>query len=180
MPGTAILTLMRTRGIITVVVFCLITSGCLSYQSPANPHSGFQDALKPVTPVGSSPVSTGPPLVFIITPPFDGGILAGNVTIFVEVSNFILVPEEKENKPGTGHLIYYRDVVPPALRGVPAFTMPDTYGVSHITTFEWDGITPGTHTFAVQLVNADNTPLDPPVIDAIDVTAVTPEMIANP
>jgi hypothetical protein len=175
---------MRTRGIVTVMVFCLLASGCLNYQSfgdsQGNPRSGFQAALQPVTPAGSSAVSPGPPSVFIITPPFDGGILTGNVTILVEVSNFILVSEEKENKPGTGHLIYYQDVVPPVMRGVPAFTRPGTYGVSDTTTFEWDGITPGTHTFAVQLVNTDNTPLDPPMVDAIDVTAVTPDMIANP
>jgi hypothetical protein len=118
--------------------------------------------------------------VFIITPPFDGGILAGDVTIFVEVTNFTLTPPGGTSVPGTGHLIYYRDVAPVAVQGFPAFTRPGTYAVSSATMYTWPGITPGTHTFAVQLVNSDDTPLDPPMVDAIDVTAVSPEMITGP
>ena len=164
---------MWTRCMLTAIflVFCVLLSGCVSNKPPGSPTS----TTGPTVPG----LHRGPPSVFIITPPFDGGILAGNVTIFVEVSNFTLVQPGGKDIPGTGHLIYYRDVVPAAMKGIPAFTRPGTYGVSSETTFEWDGITPGTHTFAVQLVNNDNTPLDPPMVDAIDVTAVAPEMITN-
>gem|GEM_PF-2238129 len=173
MRCTPFLTLMWTRCILAIfLVFCVLLSGCVSNQPPGNPPG----TIAPTAP-GSQP---GLPSVFIITPPFDGGILEGNVIILVEVTNFTLAPPGGKNMPGTGHLIYYRDVVPPAMEGTPALTPPGTYGVSSETTFMWNGIFPGTHTFAVQLVNADNTPLDPPMVDAIDVTAVAPEMIINP
>lgn len=150
---------MRTWEILIVMAFCLFIPGCVNTLQPSDTRE--------------------PPSVFIIHPPFDGGIMAGNVTIVVEVTNFSLVSPGEKNSAATGHLIYYRDVVPPVLEGVPAFTRPGTYGVSYKSTYGWDRITPGTHTFAVQLVNADNTPLNPPVVDAIDVTAVAQEMISN-
>lgn len=169
--------------VLTAIIFCIGISGCVSTQPPAGSFSisvpGSQVTAPPLPSVISYSGAGVQPSVFIITPPFDGGILTGNVTIFVEVTDFALVPPGGKNIPGTGHLIYYRDTVPPAMEGIPAITRPGTYGVSSETMFRWDGITPGTHTFAVQLVNADNTPLDPPIMDAIEVTAVLPEMITN-
>jgi hypothetical protein len=115
--------------------------------------------------------------MIITDPPFDGGILAGNVTVTVDVADFTLVPPGSNDRPGAGHLIYYLDVVPPATAGTPAVSRPGTYVVSSETRYTWERIPPGTHTFAAQLVSDDNTPLDPPVLDAVDVTAVLPGMI---
>jgi hypothetical protein len=115
----------------------------------------------------------------IIDPPFYGGIFAGNVTVTVSVGNITLVTPGPDNHPGAGHLIYYRDVVPPVVTGIPAVSRPGTYAVSAKTSYVWEGISPGTHTFAAQLVNDDNTPLDPRVLDAVDVTAVLPGMITT-
>jgi hypothetical protein len=165
------------------VVFMLVICGCTS-----NEQSRGSSKAPGITPSVTSPqplnptVSPvrGPPSVFIIAPPFDGGILAGNVTILVEVTNFTLAPLGGTNVPGTGHLVYYMDVTPVTIRDHPAFTRPGTYTSSSATMHTWQGITSGTHTFAVQLVNSDDTPLDPPMVDAIDVTAVQPEMITTP
>ena len=173
----------RMRILITILLALIMAiCGCINYPSyegpPGSPPISASDTVVQPTYSVISP-GRGSPSVFIIFPPFDGGILAGNVTILVEVANFTLAPPDGKNMPGTGHLIYYRDVVPPAMKGIPAFTRPGTYGVSSETTFEWDGVPPGTHTFAVQLVNNDNTPLDPTRVDAIDVTVVAREMITN-
>jgi hypothetical protein len=175
---------MRTLEILFATALCLLISGCVSTlpqgSSSMSPAPACQDPALPIPAMVSYSGTGEPPSVFVISPPFDGGIMAGNVTIVVEVTNFTLVSPGGKNSAATGHLIYYQDVVPQVLEGVPAFTRPGTYGVSSETTFGWEGITPGTHTFAVQLVNADNTPLNPMVVDATDVTAVVPGMITDP
>lgn len=168
--------------IIIFLAFSIAICGCINY--PSHERSPGGPAISPSDTVIQPTYSViyperGSPSIFIIFPPFDGGILAGNVTILVEVTNFTLTPPGGKNRPGTGHLIYYRDVVPPVMNGIPAFTPQGTFGVTSETTFEWNGIIPGTHTFAVELVNADNTPIDPPRVDAIDVTVVAPDMIIN-
>jgi len=106
--------------------------------------------------------------VLILSPEFDGGVMAGNVTVVVRM----------ENPPPGSHLIYYRDAVPPSAEGIPALSAPGTWAVSAMAAYTWHGVSPGTHTFAVQLVNSDDTPLDPPVLDAVDVTAVSPSQVA--
>lgn len=69
----------------------------------------------------------------------------------------------KANIPGEGHFIYYLDVDPPTKQGQSALTAPDTYKVS-ASSIPWKNMQPGVHTFSVQLVNNDNTPLSPAVI----------------
>jgi hypothetical protein len=44
------------------------------------------------------------------------------------------------------------------------------YHAEAVTSYTWQGVRPGTHTFAVQLVNNDHTPLEPPVTDQVTVT----------
>jgi len=133
-----------------------------------------------VAPTVSVPVpngAAGSPAVLIVDPPFDGGVSSGTVTVSVQVTAFVLVPPGRPNLQGTGHLVYYRDVPPRTMQGESALTAPGTYNTSSETVQIWNGVPSGTHTFAVQLVNADDTPLDPPAIDAVDVTAVSPDMI---
>ncbi len=52
----------------------------------------------------------------------------------------------------------------------PATTSPGTFEVSAKTSYIWQNVPPGQHTFTVQLVNNDNTPLDPPVTVRANVT----------
>lgn len=144
-----------------ILVCCLLSCGCTnSPSSPLNPD--------------------GEPTVLITSPEFDGGVTAGDVPVTVRVTNFSLVPAGAGIVPGSGHLVYYRDIVPPVLPGRPAFSEPGTYAAVDSLVYVWHNVTPGTHTFSVQLVNVDNTPLDPPAIDAVDVTAVSPAEIAGP
>jgi hypothetical protein len=69
----------------------------------------------------------------------------------------------KANVAGQGHLIYYIDVAPPTTPGQPAITKAGSYRITTDTFQLWVNVANGTHTFAVQIVNNDNTPLDPPV-----------------
>ena len=163
--------------IILVLVLGSTTGGCTDVPTPPGRPSTGETVMVTTTVTGPSP-QAGEPQVLILAPDFDGGILAGNVTIVVQVTRFTLTPPGGPKAPGTGHLIYYRDVVPPVAPGQPAVTAPGTSVASLSDTLTWEDVTPGTHTFAVQLVQADNTPLRPPVLDAIDVTAVLPEAIA--
>jgi hypothetical protein len=115
---------------------------------------------------------SGSPSVFITAPPFDGGVGTGDVNVSVIVKNFTITkPENRANLPGEGHIIFYKDVIPPVSPGFPAVTGEGTYKVTNLTHMTWHWVSQNTHTFSVQLVNNDNTPLLPPIIDAVDVTA---------
>ena len=161
-----------------VIIGSLLLPGCTGSRGPG----GEPIKTPPVSPLVTVPETPvqGSPAVWILSPPFDGGVVAGNVTITAQVDNFILEGEGAPPASGTGHLVYYRDVVPPVTQGEPALSPAGTFAISDSRHHIWTGVLPGTHTFAVQLVNHDNTPLDPPALDAIDVTAVSPTDIAAP
>ena len=73
---------------------------------------------------------------------------------------------------GEGHVHYYINVDEiPTTPGEPAITDDETtYHAEATTAFTWQGVRPGEHTFGVQLVNNDHTPLEPPITDEITVT----------
>ena len=99
-----------------------------------------------------------------ITNPADGDSLPpGNILIMAEVQNFVVSAEDMGVviREGEGHLIYYIDEDPPTDAGTPAKT--DTCAVSTELSHLWKSIPQGQHTFSVQLVNNDDTPLDTPV-----------------
>ena len=111
--------------------------------------------------------------MYITYPDFDGGVDAGTVTVTVLVRNFSVVDRiGEQNKPGEGHIVYFKDVSPPTIPGLSVATQPGTFQISALTSCTWYNVSPDIHTFAIELVNNDNTPLIPPVIDAVDVTAV--------
>jgi hypothetical protein len=109
--------------------------------------------------------------VMIIDPPAESTKTTNTMTIKTFVENFDLVDKSgQSNEPGEGHIVYYLDVTPPIEQGVSALTAEGTYAISTDTTYIWDGLKPGTHTFWVQLVNNDNTPLEPPAAVRVYVT----------
>ncbi len=154
------------------LIAAVVVVGCLS--GPA-PGTGTGAATPAPSATAAGGASAGPS-VLILDPIFDGGVTAGNVTVTVRVTGFALVPPGGPNRPGEGHLVYYRDVNPRTVAGESALTAPGTCAASSETAYTWSGVAPGTHTFAVQLVHGDDTPLDPPAIDAVDVTAVSAGM----
>ena len=97
---------------------------------------------------------------------------AGNCPVLVEVTNFQLVDKPgKPNVAGEGHIHYFLDVDPPTDPGKAAVTAAGTYAATTDTVYWWPDIGKGPHTFWVQLVNNDHTPLNPPVITKSSVTA---------
>lgn len=68
-------------------------------------------------------------------------------------------------RDGEGHVHFYLDVDEiPTAAGKPAVTRDEsTYHATADTTYVWKDVPSGKHTFGVQLVNNDHTPLEPPV-----------------
>lgn len=126
---------------------------------------------------GGAPASTqrpaaAAPSVAIVEPADGATVAAGDVTVAVQVSNFEVVDRlNAPATPGEGHVHFYIDVADlPTAPGQPAVSAQGTYHASATTTYTWPDVTPGEHTFAVQLVNNDHTPLDPPVVAEVTVT----------
>lgn len=85
----------------------------------------------------------------------------------INVSSFIISKEDMGviNRKGEGHIIYYLDEDAPITPGLPAVT--DTSVVSTDTRYLWKSVIEGNHTFSIQLVNNDDTPLDIPIVKVI-------------
>jgi hypothetical protein len=100
--------------------------------------------------------------IYILNPAAESATTGNSITIQTFVDRFNLVNKAgKTKEPGEGHIIYYRDVTPPLEPGKSALTADGTYVISIENSYTWSGLQPGTHTFWVQLVNNDNTVLQP-------------------
>jgi alcohol dehydrogenase (cytochrome c) len=108
--------------------------------------------------------------------PLDGTSLeSGNITVSAMALNFKLVALLGDtNVAGEGHLHYFMDVDAPTVQGQPAVTSTGVYTATANTTYTFSNVTPGTHTFSVELVNNDHTPLNPPVVAKVTVTVTAP------
>jgi hypothetical protein len=120
-----------------------------------------------------SPV--GAPALTIVSPADEATLPVGPVAVSVDVSGFRIAPTATTNAPGEGRLIYYRDVdFVPTRTGSTAHTAPGTSFASSEPTHTWQDLPPGKHVLFVQLVNYDQTPLEPPVFDSVVVTVGGP------
>ncbi len=110
-----------------------------------------------------------------IATPVNGKIQkAGSVTISVNVSNFDIQDKlGQANVAGQGHIHYFMDVKPPTTPGQPAVTAAGTYAATAATSYTWNNVPPGIHTFYVELINNDHTPLANPVIAQVQVYLIT-------
>ena len=118
--------------------------------------------------LGTAPAT---PQITITSPANNSSVAAGNVTVSVQVSNFNLVDKlSQTNVPGEGHIHYFKDVDPPTTPGQPAVTAPGTYAATAATSYTWQDVAPGSHSFSVELVNNNHTPLVPPVVATVTVT----------
>ena len=115
------------------------------------------------------------PSVRIISPKDAVTVPAGDVTVSVEIHDFVVVDRlDAPNLSGQGHLHYFIDVDPPIVWGKPAVTENGTWAESLGDSFTWHNVSPGTHTFAVELVTDDHLPLYPPSLrPAYDEVTVT-------
>jgi hypothetical protein len=93
-------------------------------------------------------------------------VLAGEVTMTVKVSSFVLVSKFGQPAvPGEGHIHYFLDVPAGAVSENPATVAAPpkdvgTYVPSVETSHTWKDVSPGPHIFAALLVDNDHTPLD--------------------
>jgi len=131
------------------------------------------DSPLPALAVDSLTIEVGPPIgtpeIFFMAPEADSTLPPGNIYTRIQVDNFIISKKDMGtlNRPGEGHLIYYLDETPPVDAGVPSIT--DTSVVLTDLHYLWKSVKEGTHTFAVQLVNNDDTPLDTPIVKVVSV-----------
>lgn len=114
------------------------------------------------------------PTIEITSPLENQTIRTGDITVRVNVNHFRTVDRQGEaDAPGEGHIHFYLDVDPmPDTPGQPAVPADPNATWAHIsvTSHTFYGVGPGAHTFAVQLVNNDHTPVEPAVSDEVNVT----------
>jgi hypothetical protein len=133
--------------VIALVAVCVLLGGCLSV--PENPT------------------------VEITSPQNGSTIRTSDITVRVNVNHFRTVDKQGEvNAEGEGHLHFYMDVDPvPSAAGQPAVPADASATWAHVsvTSHTFPRVPPGTHTFAVQLVNNDHTPVVPIVADSVTI-----------
>ncbi len=98
-------------------------------------------------------------------PPRSTGQPSADINMIPDTLNFKIVNKIGQAAvPGEGHYIHYFNIQPPATPGKPAFTDAGSYVVTADTFVTWVNVVPGQYNVWVQLVNNDNTPLQPPVV----------------
>lgn len=151
------------------IAFALMLAGCTSTPAPVTPAPTATPTALPAT------TSVPSPSVTILSPMDGSTVTAGNVTVGISVSNFNIVDKQGQaSVPGQGHVHYYMDVSPiPNTPGQPAIPANANAVWAHVaaTSYTFTNVPPGTHTFTVQLANNDHTPVQPPAVASVTVTA---------
>ena len=102
----------------------------------------------------------GPPSVGLRVTPAGGDVEVEAYPLAFQIVDKIGQPARN----GEGHVHFYLDVDEiPTTPNKPAVTSDEsTYHATAMTTHVWKDVGSGEHTFAVQLVNNDHAPLEPP------------------
>jgi plastocyanin len=163
------------QSVLTTYVWTNITPGLhkFSAQLVNNNDTPLNPAVLGVV---SMTVLNPPPPELRIIRPFDGSSVIGpDVVVTPRITNFNLVDKiGQASVSGEGHIVYYLDVAPPTTPNRSALSAAGTYADTVADTFNWTGLTQGAHTFSVQLVNNNDTPLVPAVTDAVNVVVTAP------
>jgi len=122
---------------------------------------------------------TNPPELTIISPADNAVVNGSSVTVTVDVKNFNLVDKiGQANVAGEGHLVYFIDEVPPIEQRLPVIASPERTYATTETAYAWQNVALGGHVLGVELVNNDDTPLNPPVVSVIQVSLQQPGLQA--
>ena len=153
----------QTNYLITVIVLYVNMNDTILWPCGVGTNAALI-ALK-IRAIGGSPQ-------IMISAPSDGSTTTStSVNVSVQVKNLNQTNKiRKANVTGEGHIYYYRDVLAPTAPARPATTKAGTNAASPNTSYNWTDLTPGLHTFSAELVNNDNTPVIPAVMDTINVT----------
>jgi hypothetical protein len=139
---------------------------------PAGPHTisvelvnNDHTPLNPPVVQTISIVTDTNPRIDISDPPNGAIREVGPITIHADVTNFKLADKlGQANRAGEGHIHYFMDVKPPTTPAKPAIPAKGSiWAATADTSHTFDNVPAGLHTFYVELVNNDHTPLDPPV-----------------
>jgi hypothetical protein len=118
------------------------------------------------------------PSLDIITPQEGATVPAGDVTVTIRAGNFRIVDKEGQaNVRGEGQVHFYMDVgtVPSTPGSLAIPSAPDIRWARVAgTEYTFTDIPPGTHTFTVQLVNNDQTPVTPLLYRSVTITVPAP------
>jgi hypothetical protein len=119
----------------------------------------------------AEPLAPEEPAVVLLSPSDGSSLASGDVEVRIYLQNFSMVENTGQpNKASEGHVIYYLDVSAPLKPEDPATTTPGTFAATTKTSYTWPNVPAGPHTFTVQLVNNDDTPLQAPVAVRANVT----------
>ncbi len=122
----------------------------------------------------SSSTASSPSIV-IAAPQGGTTVPAGDITVSVQVSHLSLVDKVgKANVKGEGHVIYAMDVEPSTTAGKSAVPATGRWSASAATSYTFANVSAGAHRFYVELVNNNNTPLNPLVSANVSVTVAAP------
>jgi hypothetical protein len=108
------------------------------------------------------PVASEEARLLVLDPSAEASLYSSEINVRTYVENFNLVKKIGQNPAfGEGHIIYYLDVTPPLIKGNSALTQEGSYVVSTQKSYIWHNVTPGSHNLWVQLVNNNDTCLEP-------------------
>lgn len=122
------------------------------------------------------------PCIEIVSPAWHSIVRGSSITLKTRVTNFELVDRiGKKAKKGEGHIVYYRlqslDAKIPTKKketalsgGAGVFTSFPGDETTYTFVNEGPNLPSGGYAFEVQLVNSDNTPLDPPQTARVEVS----------
>lgn len=149
--------------------------------TPTPPSTPTPPTTTTPAPTTTTPAPTpAPPAVpqatLTVSKPVEGTLFpVGNVTVTVQVTNFNLVGKQGQaNAVGEGHINYYFDTGAPTHPGRPAIPESGVWASVTSTNYTFNNVQPGTHNISVELVNNDDTPLVPPVVDYTTITVLAP------
>jgi plastocyanin len=168
---------MTPRNVILITFLCVAIFAFMAGCSSTPP------AVTPTPTTSPTPTMTiAPPIgtpTIAITSPLDGAMIpAGNITVTIQAINFSIVDKQGQPSiPGQGHVHFYMDVSPiptdPTKLAIPTNASAAWAHVSG-NTYTFTNVPPGMHTFTVQLVNNDHTPVQPSAIAIVMVTVAGP------
>jgi hypothetical protein len=108
------------------------------------------------------PVASAEPKLLVLDPSAEANLYSTDINIRTYIENFNLVEKIGQNPAsGEGHIVYYLDVTPPLTKGNSALTQEGSYVASTQKSYIWHNVTPGSHNLWVQLVNNDDSCLEP-------------------
>jgi hypothetical protein len=137
--------------------------------SPSTASAADRSASTPVAPAPKRPPPAPGTSIKILTPKAGSTVHGSTVEVSVLVTSFNIVNRQFHAPvAGEGHVHFYLDAK--ALPRTHTYPSPVTYRSISGTTYGWTGVSPGRHTFAVQLVGNDHVPLRPAAKNQVTVT----------